>query len=138
MVSSATGSTPSAVMTVRISGSASSDEIVGSVSYMTVLFSLEHCDRSSGQRRIIDEALLFAGIEGRAVRCIERSPGPIARRQIGVCQERHAERDQIGLAGGDCCLRGGLAEAAIDDVGAVELRPQHPRDALRSIRRRID
>src|SRR5712691_8430636 len=54
------------------------------------------------------------------IRRVERRLLPIALRQVGIGEERHAEGDEIGLAAADRRLRRLRVEAAIDDVAAVE------------------
>ena len=75
------------------------------------------------QERVIGVALLIAAIEGRLVRPIQRRADGEARRQVGVGEERLAEGDEIGGAGGKGHLGADLVVTAIGDVGAFDADP---------------
>src|SRR5580704_11356651 len=67
------------------------------------------------QRRIVDVALLFAGIESRLVRRIERCIFPVARGQIRIGKKRDTEGDEIGLSARNYGMAGMSIVTAVHD-----------------------
>src|SRR5258705_9075024 len=138
---SSSGSTWSAAITVRISGSdrASLSDISSHPLLIVGFHSVQvrHV-APSGERRIVDVAVAVPGVEGRLIGRIECGAALEARGEIRIGEERHPEGDEVGLSLADRRIGGGDIEAAVHDVGPVEYLPQQRRQALGAVGGRID
>ena len=94
--SSFTGSTLSAVIKVRMSGS---DQALLSVnSWLAIPMACPLVDSDiSRQSRIVGEAFVFPGIECCLIGHIKRRLGPIPQRQARIGEKRGAQSNEIGF-----------------------------------------
>src|SRR5688500_12561303 len=85
------------------------------------------------ERRIIHVSLLLAGVERGGIGLVEWRVPTETFRKVRVREERHAVRDEVGLARGDDVLARRAVVAAVRDERAAEHPTQDRRDPRNAV-----